>query len=490
MSVLVWWLLSTAAPAAEITIVSDPMATTTHAVFCLASAIQCGDKDMLQITGALSEADKQLLARFRAAETILRRRAYDNESIDVLPVPEPEGDLAKQLRLAGSSAKSITELRTWLGKHTSAQLKPSEQADIIAAFERFLPPVSEWHKQREGELKVVQDKIITNVRWIERSGFLRDMETFFQSPPRPFTVYLVPRSLQGARIEYSEQLAGAAFIEVTGLARPTTDMIASLTQRLVIAMARALYVTAPRPVHEARQELLAQNPSDVLLVAYSLMEDVLAFSMGQRLFSHKYEGASLGAALVTVPSPDPLVRDMVAVVVQTLPTNAATLDPVLTLKIVGTIQEKFAAQLASPARMMRVVEVAYDRDDANAKRAFVQAVGARDAQGFSPIDAPVIVDRFRKRLFSYLPVVFLVKPQHVGRLAKHDGYFSAAELAKLEAEIAKTGSTAWGIKRRVPIPAYVFVAKDQGELTRLFADFAEQPKNFVGAMPKPAKKPK
>ena len=443
---------------------------------CLARTVQCpiNDYDKLWLTLGADKDDDAALEAWRAIDQILRRKRFGPDAMAMASaflMPPTDMDGHARLRHEAFVAADLPALKTALAAWTP---EADKAIAVLSRFEaRFLV-----HWAKVGPK--LDERRTSLAKWQpELSRFSADARRFLLSDwpvDKPFVVYLVDRP-DAVRLAQAERIGDGAIVDVSG-----GDNLIDLARGICVQIVKAHYAAAPAKTHRDRQRALSAIESDALLAAYALLDDVLAYGLTlgevQRRFGEMPKSRS-----------NALVERLVAKVAPTLEAAFPTkpLDGAFAADVIRTIALAEGKELSTPKMALRFTEVAFDRPLTEARRELTRALSAEQVTGYSPLDAPDVVERMRMRTTSYMSVVWLVKPSDVQRLAAHKDLFDEKTLAAI-AKLAAGGKPfCYGVRRPVPNPAYVFVATTTEEFKALFTAFAALQKPFVGAMPSASK---
>jgi hypothetical protein len=452
------------APAPTVEIRTSRVGTLVHDVLCLARAVQC------QADAIAKEADDdKVLDSLRTLDQALRRKRFGPDPFaerTAFPMPARDYDGHRRLRAEAFAAADLGALKTAL----AAWLGAEDAARATAAFQHFEARFAAHWQKAEPELLARQKTIRGWQKELDR--FAGEAHRFFQSDfpaPGAFVVYLVDRPA-GVRRALAERLSDVAVVDVA-----PEDLSFDVARAAMVQLVKAFYVFAPTKVHRDRMRALSSIESDGLLAAYTLFDDVLAYALTQDVLA-KRVNEKLKAKT------SPVIERLVVKVAPLLEASFGqkALTGGLSAEIVEAIIAAEGKELSTPRMALRYCEVAFDRSLTDARRELTKVLGAEQVIGYAPLDAPDTVDKLAPRHTSYMSVVWLVKPDELKRLGAHAAFFddkTLAALGKVKAPFA------FGVRRPVPTPAYVFVASSTDEFKKLYERFAAQPKPFFGAMP-------
>lgn len=452
---------------------SSRVGSLSHHLLCLAGAIQCAQREyqILWEQLGLDAADKKALEELRTLDHALRRRRFGedwSQQASVFPFPKRDQDGHMRLRAEANASASLAELDAKL----AIWLTPEEHKRLVVIWKSFEPKFDRHWKVAEEAL--LKKRSALNERLAVLQRFIGSAHRFLASDwpeEKALPIYLVDRPSDG-RLSHAEWLGDVAVLEVSD-----SDTAADLVRISAIQAIRALYANAPLQTHRMRQRALSAIESDALLPAYGLLDDALAYSLTDGILM-----PALKEKTRTRPT-ELVAKISVLVAPLTVPDfDRKVLDGSLAAAYVAKIALAEEKELSAPRHALRFVDVAFDRPLADARRELTRILGAERVNGFSPMDASEIVAKFAERRASFMSVVWLVRPEDVPRLQRHSAYFDEATLAAVAAQ-AKTGVPfAFGVKRDVASPAYLFVGRNVDELKQVFTRFCQVERAFVGLM--------
>lgn len=442
-----------------------------HHVMCLARTIQCQNdayERQWQAIGKDKEDDKAIEA-MKGIDASLRRRHFGLDPLteqSAFPLPARDYDGHRRLRAEAFMAADLAALKTSL----AGWLTPEDSAKVTDALARLEPRFAAYWKTAGPALAERQTAL---KKWqSELDRFSADAHHYLQSDfAGPFVVYLVDRPA-GGRESHAERLTDVAFVEVA-----SDDNTFDVARAALVQLVKTYYAAAPTKTHKGRQRAMSSIESDALLAAYTLLDDVLAYGLTGSVLAKRLQQKSKSR---TSPVIERLVTKLSPLFEATF--DKKVLDGRLASEVAEAIIDAEAKELSTPRMALRFCEVAYDRTLTDARRELTRALMAEQVVGYAPLDTPDVVEKMKLRHTSYMSVVWLVKPDELSRLAVHKDFFDPKTIELLQAQKSRA-PFAFGVRRPVPTPAYIFVASTTDEFKDLFKRFAALPKPFLGVMP-------